>query len=234
MVKLVRRLPKANYPKTVCGWQTRGDRRTMPGVGAAIASRRDQQILNTLVLRVRVLSLAQVARTWWTETATGIARARRRLQDLERQGLVRLAMLSARPQLGLTDPLAVWQHELPQPDFGTVAHRLRERWKRAGSARRTECVLPEGGVGRVPRVSETTHDLHLAAVYLLMRQECPARARTWTFESELAHRNEKVPDAIVRDGRVTTAIELGGQYSREKLEQFHVYCRRRGMGYEIW
>lgn len=143
-------------------------------------------------------------------------------------------MLSARPELPLAAPLATWQAGLPAPDFGAISHQLRERWKRAGAARRTACVLPGGGVNREPRISETTHDLHLAAVYLLMLRECPARARTWTFESELVRPDEKVPDALVRDGPMLTAIEMGGEYRRDKLEQFHAYCQRRGMGYEIW
>jgi hypothetical protein len=52
----------------------------------------------------------------------------------------------------------------------------------------------------------------LAAVYLLLLRERPTRAWTWTFESELARPYEKLPDAIIRDGGVKTAIELAGQY----------------------
>ena len=81
---------------------------------------------------------------------------------------------------------------------------------------------------------EATHDLHLAAVYLLMRQELPTRAKSWRFETEFARPGEKVPDALVRDGFSTTAIDFGGDYKPEQLERIHDYCQERRYGYEIW
>ncbi len=203
-------------------------------MSASAATCRDQEIIEILILRVRVLSVEQVARQWWNSTSAGIAAARRRLGGLEQQGLLQLAALSARPELPLTEPLATWRAGSHVPDFGAVAHRLRQRWRQAGAARRTECIWSAGGVSRRPRVSEVTHDLQLAAVYLAMHRQCPQRARTWTFETEFVEGRSKVPDAVVRDGPLVTAVEMGGQYDREKLEQFHAYCLGRGMAYEIW
>ena len=63
----------------------------------------------------------------------------------------------------------------------------------------------------------------------------PTRAATWAPETQLpAGRGVKVPDAMVRDGRYVTAIEFGGEYSSDKLRQFHRYCENESFGYEVW
>ena len=75
-----------------------------------------------------------------------------------------------------------------------------------------------------------------------MREELATRAESWRSESLLAadtsikrsNPGDKVPDAIVRDGRTKTAIEFVGEYSVDKLTAFHAYCKRANLGYELW
>jgi hypothetical protein len=80
----------------------------------------------------------------------------------------------------------------------------------------------------------------LAEVYLTMRVELPTRAASWRHEdldprSHDERAGEKLPDAVVTDGRHTTAIEcVGSSYTREKLEGFHAYCERTMLAYELW
>lgn len=202
---------------------------------------RDEEILAVLTLRVRVLSLTQIARTWWYNTAAPRANAGRRIGALQAAGFVECFTMLSHPELPLSEPLATWQPGQPPPDFATLARSLQSRWTKPDEA--TLAVIATeraarrfGGMGgRRPRPSEATHDLHLAAVYLRMRMELPTRSRSWIPEAMLpTGRRIKVPDAIVQDGRHQTAIEFGGQYARAKLVEFHRDNSKRKRGYEIW
>ena len=202
---------------------------------------RDREILHALTHRVRVFTLPQVARTWWRGTSQAEPEARRRARQLEGAGLVSVVPLIAHPEIQLDAPLVTWQPGLPAPDASKLASTLARRWPEP--ERETVCIgataeaaaIVGGSGGRLPRDSETTHDIHLAAVYLRMAEELPTRARSWTAEAALAKgQGVKVPDAVVRDGKYDTAIEFGGTYSTAKLQGFHRYCERKGFGYELW
>jgi len=209
---------------------------------------RDRDVLRMLTLRVRCCSVAQVAKAAWDDTPTGLKNCKARLKALATKGLVGIATMLAHPEVKLEGPLAVWQPGLAVPDLASISHRGRKRW--GGVPTRTEFVyatqqavtLVGGAPGREPRPSEATHDLHLAAVYLRMREELATRSESWRSESLLAANTsikrskpgDKVPDAIVRDGRAVTAIEFVGEYSVDKLTAFHAYCKRAKLGYELW
>jgi hypothetical protein len=75
--------------------------------GLAVATTigpRDDQILRTLTMKVPMLSLPQVASTWWNKTPSGVANARRRLGKLTRLGLVTRLRLVVRPLPNMTGP----------------------------------------------------------------------------------------------------------------------------------
>jgi hypothetical protein len=184
-----------------------------------------------LTRRVRLLSLDQIARTWFGEAADPRGGARRLAQTLQRRGLVESVKLMARPEIIPDKPLVTWQPGLPRPDFGPVAWTLKRR-RRDQAPAVTPCVL--AAAGRHPRPTDTTHDLHLAAVFLLMCEELPTRACSWVFEDDLIRPGQKLPDALVTDGRAKTAIECGGEYDRQRLEEDHDFFARKGYGYEIW
>lgn len=202
---------------------------------------RDCEILTTLTARVRVLTTEQVGRTWWPSASEPESAARRRLRALSEAGLVTVQSLLVHPEIELTAPAAIWHRGLPEPDFSALAPSLAKRWTEPERA--TSCVAATqqaaaqfgGSGGRLPRDSEATHDIHLAAVHLRMAQELPTRAASWTSEAALRKgQGIKIPDAIVRDGKYQTAIEFGGSYSADKLAGFHRYCEGRGLGYELW
>lgn len=231
------------HPKTAgkgtSGAVFRYDRRIVKGLVELTS--RDREILHALTHCVRVFTLPQIARTWWKGSSQAEAAARRRARQLEGAGLVSVVPLIAHPELRLDAPLATWQPGFQAPDASELASRLARRWPQP--ERETVCIaataeaaaIVGGSGGRLPRESEATHDIHLAAVYLRMRSELPTRARSWTAEAALAKgQGVKVPDAMVRDGKYDTAIEFGGVYSAAKLEAFHRYCGRKGLAYELW
>lgn len=96
--------------------------------------------------------------------------------------------------------------------------------------------------GRQPRrsrVSEATHDLHVAGVYLWYRSQRPIEAATWATEDARPSRKtrpgEIVPDATVRDrAGGKRLVDFAGEYRRDKLQRFHAYCSARNLPYELW
>ena len=202
------------------------------------------ELLEVLPLRIRILSLAQVGRTWWAHAAAPATAPIRRLSQLCQAGYVELVSVMAHPETELAGPLVKWRPGHSPPDHGALAYRLRSRW--TDPLVQTSCVVATsfagrffGGYGgRAPRRAETTHDLHLSAVFLQMRTNQPERAATWISEEgrkkQLEH-GEKLPDAIVTDGDQQTVIELGGKsYDRSKLVAFHEHCAGRNLAYEVW
>jgi len=205
---------------------------------------RDSELLDTLTRRVRVMSFDQVARQWWGGQRRALESAARRLTALDAVGLVQLLSGFAHPELPMTAPVAAWRPGEPAPDFGSVSYRLRSRWTeplrvtKAVIATKLAAAQFGGSGGRSPRPSELTHDIHLATVFLNLRQTRPDVAQTWQSEADQyaagAGRDERLPDAIVGKGRARMAIEFGGAYSKPKVAEFHQHCEERGLGYELW
>lgn len=206
---------------------------------------RDDRILWTLTHRLRVMSIRQIAGTWWDDPLSSTARSR--LRQLAGTGIIEVKPTMAHPEIELTAPVLTWRPGDPEPDFGAVAYRLKSRWKQAPistplvHATRV-AVRMFGGFtgGRGPRPSEATHDLHLAQVFLRLQKSDPKLAKSWCSESEQyaegRGRNERLPDAIIRGRRggspPTRIIEFGGAYSKPKLIEFHQAMSR--FFYEVW
>jgi len=208
---------------------------------------RDDEILDTLTLRIRILTLEQVVRTWWPGYAHGRQAALRRLRELESEGMIQLFEMIAHPELPLEAPVVAWRPRDPEPDFDKVAYQLAARWT-LPPIRHTALIATRkmgnhygGWGGRHPRPTEQTHDLHMAALYLLKRAGNPAVPRYWLSEEKLRERRkgekhtgrQHLPDAIVARPK-RTAIEFGGAYKVEKLRSFHYYCQGIGLPYEMW
>ena len=194
-----------------------------------------------------MLSIAQVARTWWPDVETAHSLATRRLWQLHGAGKLHLFSILAHPEIPLRHPLATWKPRETEPNFGRLAHQLRTRWTENVTTQRAVVATAESGRefggwgGRLPRATEQTHDLHLAAVYLAKRREDPQAASHWESEELVRLKlklkgklsGDRLPDAIVsRPKRV--AIEFAGRYAPAKLRAFHHYCSGKGLRYELW
>lgn len=206
---------------------------------------RDEQILWTLTHRLRLLSVAQVARTWWKKLHR--ASAASRLRQLAEAGLIEVENLMTHPEILLAAPVVAWCPGDDEPDFGAVAYRLKSRWTEAPiptplvNATRAAVGMFGGYTGgRGPRPSETTHDLYLAQVFLSLQAADPSLAKRWVSENELyadgRGRNERLPDAVIRGRRAgeppARIIEFGGAYSKSKLADFHRAFST--YSYEVW
>jgi hypothetical protein len=206
-------------------------------------TRRDEEILTALTLRVRFLSLAQIARTWWSQASQPEAAAQARIKLLRRAGLLQSFHAMAHPELALVAPIILWQPGEAVPNFGAASYQLISRWTQTVIA--TPSVIATSGAGnrfggsggRFPRQSEHTHDLHMGALFLQFRQRFPDLLPYWISEERLREEKpsgESLPDALLRSPERTCVIEFGGAYRKEKLLRFHESCADNFLPYEIW
>lgn len=189
----------------------------------------DQIALELLARRVRLLSLPQLGAIVAPDAADPERAAHNWAVRFARAGLVERFTVVARPP---TPARFIMQFRVgePAPDFQKLARELRERAETTQAV--TTHVVRLGPQGaklfgepppRVPRRSETSHDLQLAemAVHL----ECQGSVAKWTGEDALAR--NKAYSGIVPDAEVhfvaggALVVECGGSYSKSKLAGFH-------------
>lgn len=214
----------------------------MKVVGEQSLGTRDLDILEVLTRRVRLLSLDQIAMAWWGATARPRANASRRLLALERRGLLQRLTVMAHPPPGLESPLASWRPGEPAPDVASIAYRLETRWQTpleptvAAVATRAAGARLGGVGGKVPRESETSHDLGLAALFLRFRDVAPSLAASWVHEGVLGSGTPDgfQPDAMLLDVPHRKAIEFAGTYDKHRLARLHEACCREALPYELW
>ncbi len=203
---------------------------------------RDREILMVLVQKVRLLGQRQIAEHWWHGD---LANTRRRMRRLAEKRLAECHSVLARTIPPLNEPIIHWNPGDPTPEFGAVAYRCRERWRRRPARPVTVWVATEksagmlgGGSHSMKHRTQVTHDLGTAAVWLQFRAKCPQLAAAWRGEDRMAptRRGEKLPDAFILNvhGDVEWVIEFGGGYDASRVEAFHHDCSNRNLPYQLW
>lgn len=207
---------------------------------------RDIEILDTLAFKVRLMTVTQVANAWWP--ASSKDKAKQKIKELERAGFISRKAVRAKPMLALKTPVYSWSPGQNDPeDVATISSKLRTRWKPGGlqtapivqsviyASRFTANLM--GGAGGILHSDTATHDLHLAAVYLLFRKNDPESAAAWVGEDVKGKAGHKMkdPDAFIEtaDGQVTV-IEFGGAYDHKKVLDFHMHCKKHNLSYQLW
>jgi hypothetical protein len=199
----------------------------------------------SLCFSVRLFSLEQIARTWWTQTPRETRRCRHRMLTLASQGWLQHTTVLARPLLNLVEPVFGWHPGTKDPDFVAISRELRRRWKLP--ARKVEVFLAShkaaailGGttLGVVKHLCQATHDLHVSETFLVYRRNQPEMASLWVGEdSAVANRSDsKRPDALLRNehGEVLRVVEFGGAYKADRVQAMHEHCLQHNHPYEIW
>jgi hypothetical protein len=206
---------------------------------------REREIITALSSKIRMLSFEDIVRRWWPPSKSAPTNARRRLSELIDDRLLARDRAFARPRLPLTEPVFRWKPGEEAPAFGELSWKLQSRWTEEPrevtvylATRRAAAIFGGKADGRIKNPSQTTHDIHLGALYLKLCQEAPTIAAGWIGEGVLASTRErqKLPDAILhdREGRPRLVIEFGGAYPADRLQAFHEDCARRGLPYELW
>jgi hypothetical protein len=206
---------------------------------------RDQEIIVALSAKIRMLSFEDILETWWPPSKSAVTNARRRLTAMVDERLLVKDRAFARPRLPLTEPVSRWKPGQEPPSFGELSWKLKSRWTEEPreitvylATRRAAGIFGGTADGRIKNPSQTTHDIHLGALYLKLRRETPTLAAGWVGEGVLAPTREKqkLPDAILhdREGRPRLVMEFGGAYPADRLEAFHEDCAQRQLPYELW
>ena len=190
-----------------------------------------------------------MARSWFAEETKPKTAAREVLSTLIAAGLVapRL-LLNAFPEQPITGPAFVWELGDPAPSYNELSERLRNRWKGlAWTESLGFTITPEGASlfeGGLPpklQTEDENHDLHLSAVFLLIRAQRPEWARHWVSDRQLhkergrppGHR-EKTPDALIRIGEWKRVVDFGGAYHAKKVRSIHEFWSAEQIPYELW
>src|SRR5690606_7256606 len=132
----------------------------------------EQCVVEALTLKVHVITLEQVARTWWNDTPSGKREATARLSRLARAGWLVEEVAPVRAELRLEAPFLTWQPGDADPAFGEVAYSISRRWQdkptRTSIYRATKRAASVfGGYAGATNSAKVDHDVHLAAVYSL-------------------------------------------------------------------
>jgi hypothetical protein len=204
---------------------------------------RDIDLLVTLTLRLRMMTVWQVAQVWWPDGHNQQA-TRQRLARLVEADLVELHTVNAHPIAPARRPLSEWKPGQAEPAAADIAHRSKCRWRHFAvpteicvATRRTANLLASLSYG-LPRSEQIDHDLLLAMVYVRYRRRHPRLAALWVGEHALgkAGYGIKDPDAFLQDkrGRIQRVIESAGRYSVAQVLSFHEHCSEHDLPYELW
>lgn len=205
---------------------------------------RDLDILEALAVKIRMLTIAQVAELWWPEGRYQFANARRRMIRLARAKLVLRYQVNVHPRIPLSGPVVDWKPGDELPEFAAVSTRLKNRWSLPAEpttvflASKRSANLFGTYAGPLKDPVQATHDVHLSDIFLWYRQHKPWFCGAWVGEDALkkAGTGVKDPDAFLLrpDGRISRVIDFGGKYSSARVREFHNHCARRDLPYELW
>jgi hypothetical protein len=208
-----------------------------------LLTEKTSDLLSVLTGRVPMLTIPQIANEWFLDTRDPAMNAMQTAKRLEARGLVRVFPAMAHPPIELAAPLFRWTPpQTQEPDFGRLAYQAKSRWKwplvrtQMVSATSQANALVGGRLGGRPiRSRDLTHDLHVAQLYLQIRNQSPTVADTWRPEAELFMERQgqgtKIPDAEVQTPDCL-AIEFAGAYGKSKLVRIHQDFKKGA--YELW
>jgi len=204
----------------------------------------EADMLRVLSGDLRIVSLEQAARIWWPDQKRALRNAREAVQKLEFVGWLKVHRALSRPVAELSAPVFVWEPGQPTPPFRELSQQLR---RRALADARVVTILAAGprtrkfhgqsSRGRCIKLTQVTHDLHVAEVWRHHREQGFARHR-WIGEDGLSSDwpARQIPDAVLlsEQGHYLKAIEYGGGYPVTRLRNLHRGLSAINLGYELW
>lgn len=206
-------------------------------------TKKDLEIIETLTLRLRVMSVRQVRELWWS-TSDSSDGVRRRLTRLQWHGYVSVCEVQAHPTLPVTVPLMTWSPGEAVPDFEMLSTRVNARWSQPAVSMTVVIATEASGhlmgcrAGRLPSDEHLDRDLRLASLYVDWRQTNNHRAIEWKNKRTLTAKDLTCcsPDVMLqaREGRIHEAIDAAGRWSVRQFENLHLDCVQRQLKYEVW
>lgn len=196
----------------------------------------NDRLLRLLTTQARFATADQVA----TVCGVNVPAANRQLERLAKAGWIESATVIVRrpklhrPMMSDADPTS---------KVASVAWALETRWAntepeaiRIFWATVRTAQIYGGRFSGIKQPLQLEHDLLLLDVFSLYRKD--GFEVLWQTEDQLRsvafEFAGKVPDAAVSTGLGWTVIELGGQYSCERLSEFVTAMTRMGLAFEVW
>ena len=211
--------------------------------GVTVWTQRDYDILQSLAIRIRMLSVTQATQIWWPQRES-LRDSRRCLRRLTAGGLVHRYVINAHPLLAVTAPLTSWKPGQLEPDCHELSLAARRRWNRPTiplevfTASKQTANLFGGVAYGLPRLEQRDHDLLLADAFVAYRCNRPSEAEHWVGEDFLPKAGFRIkdPDAfLINDhGQMTHVIESAGRYTPKQINSFHEHCSALDLPYELW
>jgi hypothetical protein len=171
--------------------------------------------------KVRVFTLEQIARTWFSATSGPLSLARKCVAKMAAAGSVSVTKELLHPEVDVTKPLFEWKAGYDErPDLGRVAWKAKSRFR----ASSTQTVVVRSVEARRGRSTELLHDVMLSGVFLNLRKADPTIVRSWTHEDHLSPACRKafgsrVPDAVLHGDTCALLIEIIGSYDKRRLKE---------------
>lgn len=203
------------------------------------------EILAIVTNCVRVLTVEQVASAWWSDSPWGISRAKSALRELADEGWLKLQPALSRPINELQQPLLTWEPGEAPPNFQSLSIRLHRRAMVPAklvniifATSRSTALFGKGSLPKI-KLTQMTHDLHVAQVFLTYRGR-GLSVDQWIGEDNFpgSWKSQQRPDGLLRraDGTIYRAIEYGGDYLPQRLMELHQSLANETvrLGYEIW
>ena len=209
----------------------------------SVWTQRDYDIVHTLAIRLRLMTISQAAAIWWPRQSTQ-RHARRRMRHLVHARLLQRYIINAHPLLEPKQPLVTWRPGEARPDCREVSERARSRWNSPAiptevyTASKQAANLFAADSHGLPALDHRDHDLLLADAYVAYRVQKPSEADRWIGEDFLPKAGFRIkdPDAFLIDdkGRPARVIESAGRYSTKQIASFHDHCKSLALSYELW
>ena len=178
-------------------------------------------------------------------TTTRYGGRRESARRLAAGGWLECYEILARPLRPLNAPLFGWVHGEAPPDFYGLSSLLHRRaacvpvvTTVVRASAKARWLFGVGGNGVRIKLTQATHDLQVAEIYLRYAEQGLPKSKHWVHEDFLpgSWRLRQRPDAVVTDsdGEIVRAIEYGGDYSARRLFEFHRALSNLAIPYEIW
>ena len=203
-------------------------------------SEAEQEILRAITLQVRLLTLEQVARGWFSGDTHVAADCMKRLEAATLITCRTLEVAELEPR---TRPLFSWRPNRPTPKraLKRVSSSALKRWRGDFISCQSFIAAPRavrafGAFSDLRRIRscEVTHDFHLSEVFIHYRISRPRQAKLWLGEAAFPKLGRmlsrmKDPDAFLigDEGKIEKVIEVAGRYTVEHLTDFHNHCAER-------
>ena len=197
-------------------------------------------VLQTLTLRIKILSHAQISRLWGTANRQTSA-VSQTLTKLCSAGLLERYVINVPSPLGLTKPIAHWQLGDETLDGEYVSHLAKSRWKRPGeptevcvASKKAANLFGSNSLG-LPSIDHRLHALVLADAYIASQSNSPNLNWNGDQYFQSPGSPQSAPFAVLSEGgSASRAILSAGMSGECRINAIHDRFSNIPLPYELW